>query len=194
MREESRKAILSTSAALFAQKGFFNVRISDIARQAQMSPGNIYWYFTSKEEILKAILLGYFDAFETMLVQSEQEPGTPPERLLRLIDSQIDLLRDYGEYVNVFMSILGHGGPDFLKSIGIDTVEIGFRYHQHLRRILEAAIQNDFLLDQDPDMLAVLFFSFFNGLLITYGAEWQRVSPDQITQAVLRLLGAKKGS
>lgn len=189
MRTESRRKILATATTLFSHQGYFNVRISDIAGQSGMSPGNIYWYFSSKEEILAAIVNGYFDAFEQMLIQAEIAPVNAPGKLMRLVENQIALLDSHGEHVDIYMSILGHGGANFLKSLGIDAEETGRRFHQHLHTILEGAIQEGVIPAQEPFALAALFFSFFNGLLITYGPGWKRFPPNLLAEAALRLLG-----
>ena len=55
MRAHSQAQILAAARQLFATQGYFNCRVSEIAREASMSPGNVYWYFSSKEEVLKAV-------------------------------------------------------------------------------------------------------------------------------------------
>jgi AcrR family transcriptional regulator len=194
MRAESRRKILSTASALFAQQGFFNVRIADVARQAGMSPGNIYWYFTSKEDILKAILADYFEAVEQMLVQADTFPGDARQKLFRLIELQLALFDEAGTSFAIYMSLLGHGGGAFVNTLGFDVVEIGGRYQGHLSRILESAIHEGVVLPQSPLILSVFFFSFFNGLLFTYGADWQKLPPQILTQAALRLLGYQENA
>jgi len=190
MREESRKKILSTAARLFSQQGFFTIRIAEIASEAGMSPGNIYWYFESKEEILKALLQSVFDRVEQILVEAETWPGSGLEKLNHLIDLELDYLQEHGDFFQIYMSILGHGGDAFLKDLGFDTVQIGLGYHQHLAKLLNEAIQDGAIPPLDPNVLSMFFFSIFNGMLVTYGQDWQQVPPAIIHQAVLRLLGA----
>jgi hypothetical protein len=43
--------------------------------------------------------------------------------------------------------------------------------------------------DIDPNFLAMFYFSFFNGLLLTYREDWTMLSPELIRQTVLRMLG-----
>ncbi len=189
MRTESRRKILATASELFAQKGYFNVRMAEIARQAGMSPGNIYWYFPSKEDVLKAILEDFFTTFEAALARSEITTGSALERLMLLIEGLIAILEQYGDRMAIFLSVLGHGGPELMKELGFDTLALGMRFHQHLQPVLLAAIQEGVLPPADPNVLAVFIFSFFNGLQITYGRDWQQIPPPVISQAVLRLLG-----
>ena len=192
MRAESRQEILSAAGALFAQKGFFNVRIADVARQAGMSPGNIYWHFSSKEEILKVIVGDFFEAYEQMLVEAEAFPADAGQKLRHLIELQLALFRELGANFTIYMSILGHGGGAFLKTLGFDTRKIGKRYQTHLKRILESAMTEGVIPPQSPLFLSVFLFSFFNGLILTYGADWHKVPAPLITQAALRLLGREE--
>jgi AcrR family transcriptional regulator len=189
MREESQKRILTNAARLFAQQGFFNIRIADIAKEAEMSPGNIYWYYSSKEEILKSLLQNFFDGMEQVLIRAETATGRGQEKLDTLIDLELAFLREHGSDLQIYMSILGHGGVPFIRELGLDTVQIGAGYHKRLANLLNQAIQEGILPAQDTLPLIMSFFAFFNGLLITYGQGWQEISPAFIHQAVLRLLG-----
>ena len=45
-------AILKAAEKIFAQKGFHEATISDIAKKAEVSEATIYDYFSSKEELL----------------------------------------------------------------------------------------------------------------------------------------------
>src|SRR5215510_2985858 len=44
--------VLKTSAAIFAEKGYHSTSIRDISRATQMSLSGLYYYFSSKEELL----------------------------------------------------------------------------------------------------------------------------------------------
>jgi AcrR family transcriptional regulator len=150
---------------------------------------NIYWYFSSKEEILATILKDYLDAYEQMLVQAETAPGNAIDKVMRLIENQISMLDLFEENVNIFISILGHGGSSFLEGLGVDPLAAGMRFHQYLHAILEEAMREGGIPAQEPGVLAACFFSFFNGLIITYRSGWKQIPAQLIGEAALRLLG-----
>ena len=52
----ARDALLLGAAKVFADKGFFGTRITDITKQAGVSAGSFYTYFESKEAILGAVM------------------------------------------------------------------------------------------------------------------------------------------
>jgi AcrR family transcriptional regulator len=54
--QRTEAAFLDAARQVFAEKGFFNAKISDIAHAAGRSPGSFYNYYDNKEEILEALL------------------------------------------------------------------------------------------------------------------------------------------
>ncbi len=47
--------IITAATKVFAKKGFFNARISDIAKEAKVADGTIYLYFNNKYDILVSV-------------------------------------------------------------------------------------------------------------------------------------------
>jgi len=54
--EDRREQIIGAAMRVFSQKGFTRATNKDVAREAGITPGLIYYYFESKEALLKAIL------------------------------------------------------------------------------------------------------------------------------------------
>jgi TetR/AcrR family fatty acid metabolism transcriptional regulator len=52
---DKRDRILEAAVKVFARKGYFAARISDIAKEAQVADGTIYLYFRSKEDLLVSL-------------------------------------------------------------------------------------------------------------------------------------------
>ena len=52
---DKREAILRSAIKVFAGKGYFNSKVSDIAGEAGIADGTVYLYFKSKDEILHSI-------------------------------------------------------------------------------------------------------------------------------------------
>src|SRR5437867_6284944 len=67
--DEKLRQILKTSAKIFAEKGFHRTSVRDIARATRMSLAGLYYYFTTKEELLYLI---QEHCFLTLLQRWEQ--------------------------------------------------------------------------------------------------------------------------
>ena len=71
--DEKLQHILKSSAKIFAEKGFHHTSVRDIARATKMSLSGLYYYFTTKEELLYLI---QERCFVTLLQRWEQAENT----------------------------------------------------------------------------------------------------------------------
>lgn len=54
-REQKKQQVLEAASLCFAKKGFHACTMQDICRQAGLSPGAVYGYFSSKEAIIQGM-------------------------------------------------------------------------------------------------------------------------------------------
>lgn len=66
---ETRKSILEAAMALFAERGYQQATTHQIARQAGVSVGALYRYFSDKEDILKEIYKQEVTALRTRILE-----------------------------------------------------------------------------------------------------------------------------
>jgi AcrR family transcriptional regulator len=78
-----REEILETARALFESEGIARVTTGRIVEVAGISPGNLYYWFANKTEIVRAL-------FEVWADDSDRapDPATPPQELLRALWQQ----------------------------------------------------------------------------------------------------------
>ena len=81
---EKYQRILDAAVAVFAEKGFFVSRVSDIADRADVADGTVYLYFKNKDEILASAINTAFDGFMSRARTELDRIESPSERLRRL--------------------------------------------------------------------------------------------------------------
>ena len=89
---EKYQRILDAAVAIFAEKGFFVSRISDIADRATVADGTVYLYFKNKDEILASAINTAFDAFMSRARTELEKLTSPTERLQRLAYLHLEAL------------------------------------------------------------------------------------------------------
>jgi TetR/AcrR family fatty acid metabolism transcriptional regulator len=95
---EKPQQIIDAAIRVFARDGYYNSRVSDIAREAGMASGTIYLYFRTKDDILVSL---FDQVMAEHLAAARQEvaglDGAPArlraiaERHLRLLGGNRDL-------------------------------------------------------------------------------------------------------
>ena len=74
---DKHSKIIRAATKVFAKKGFFNARISDIAKEAKVADGTIYLYFNNKFDILISVFeqeIGKLVDQVTGLIAKEDDP------------------------------------------------------------------------------------------------------------------------
>jgi len=82
-----RESILRAATRVFARNGYFNSKVADIARAAEVADGTVYLYFKSKEEILHSIFdqnMAEAIASGRVLIEKLQDPGEKLRRIAML--------------------------------------------------------------------------------------------------------------
>ncbi len=89
---EKYQRILDGAVAVFAERGFHNARVSDIADRAGVADGTVYLYFKNKEQILMAAIHTAFEAFMLRACTEIEGVPSPVEKLRRLAFLHLDAL------------------------------------------------------------------------------------------------------
>lgn len=81
----TRDHIIEAADQLFYRQGYEHTSFSDIADAVQISRGNFYYHFKSKDEILDAVIELRLANTRKMLEQWENEGAQPEERIRSFI-------------------------------------------------------------------------------------------------------------
>lgn len=78
-RNKTRESIIDTALALFNERGTKAVTTNHIAAAAGISPGNLYYHFRNKAEIIRAIFeqMDEYGLAEYQRINAAQGPGSP---------------------------------------------------------------------------------------------------------------------
>lgn len=130
---DKRTAILRAATRVFARNGYFNSKVADIARAADVADGTVYLYFKSKDEILHSI----FDQNMAEAIEAARElvktADDPREKLRRIACLHLERLGGDRDLAVVFQVEL-RGSTKFMQEFSA----AGFaQYLALLRQIFE---------------------------------------------------------
>ena len=93
-KAHTRRLIADAAARLFAERGYEQVAVSDVAREAEVSEQTVYNYFQTKEQLVTD-LHGHFEEELDRRIRT-RDPGTSPAAAIRerVLDA-VDGIRRY---------------------------------------------------------------------------------------------------
>ena len=106
----TRDKILNTALALFNEQGTGAVSTNHIAAATEISPGNLYYHFRNKEDIIRAL-------FERLFTEWDQAFQLPADRAPELADFEGLIVQNYQliwayRFAYREMTVLLHNDPD----------------------------------------------------------------------------------
>jgi len=90
--DTARTRILEAATAEFAARGYDGGRIEAIARRAGVNKALLYYYFPSKGELYRRLVLEHLEAAATVLEQAADSNAPPAEALERMILALFEVL------------------------------------------------------------------------------------------------------
>ena len=93
-KSDTKEKIVDVAIQLFSERGFSNVSTNHIASEMGISPGNLYYHFRNKEDILWQALGRFSDAMARLLGSPDEEI-IDAARLRRYLEEAIGVLNDY---------------------------------------------------------------------------------------------------
>ncbi len=121
--KQTRDQIVEAADDLFYQKGFERTSFTDIADAVDISRGNFYYHFKTKDEILKAVINLRMAKTQKMLTDWEAQSETPKERIkcfIHILVANWAKINLYGCPVGVLcteLSKLNHASHDQANEI-----------------------------------------------------------------------------
>ena len=90
--ELRKQQLLNAAAACFARRGFHQTTMQDICDEASLSPGAVYRYFRSKEEMIEAMCVRGHSEDSASIAKAMAQPDTLAiiDELLRVFFSETE--------------------------------------------------------------------------------------------------------
>ncbi len=90
-KEEAKSRILDAANKVFAERGYHEATMDDIARRLGVSKGAIYLYFSSKEDLFEAMCKTAPQAFKEILLSSFGNEANPIQSATQFFDKMLKL-------------------------------------------------------------------------------------------------------
>jgi AcrR family transcriptional regulator len=170
---------LAAAAGDFASS-WDDVRTDDIAAASGIPRATLYYYFSSKEEILGFLLERVLDDLETAVTDLDHEDQPVPERLRAVVRAQLAHLGDNPALAQLLTSNLGKASklPDLAAAI--DRA-----FHRPVRRLLSLGAANGELRPVDPDLAATALYGAVTVVGLRQLVVDGHLDADEVTQQLV---------
>lgn len=162
---DKRERILKGAIKVFARKGFYAARVSEIAKAAGVADGTIYLYFRNKEDVLVSVFEDRITQLVKVLREAVAEDAPFEHRFRRVVELQLGLLegqRDLAEVVTVNL----RQSPKMLKQYALPLFT---QYLEVIASLIADGQQRGAVrLDVNPRVIARSLWGALDGIAVTW--------------------------
>ena len=156
IREKSKEKIIYAAFELFSTMGYWGTSISKIAKEAGVSKGLMYNYFTSKEHLLKAVIGKIVNIIQDIFNFDEQT--LPEEKMLQFFKKLFDHIEKNGSLIRMMLKIgLQVGHFEFVNKT------MTSQYHIMIQKIEDNLADLNF---ENPKEEAILLGATIDGAIV----------------------------
>ena len=162
---QHRREILQAALDLFAERGYHNVSMHDIAERAEFGVGTLYNFFENKEDLYKALVMEHAERFHVTVREAIEEGRDEYEKVLNFIHAKGQVFMASTKAVRLYFAETR--GASFNIKAGLETKirEMYEQFLQKLAAVFASGIDKGIFRKEDPYYLAVALDSVTNAFL-----------------------------
>ncbi|MBD8028300.1 TetR/AcrR family transcriptional regulator [Ureibacillus sp. Re31] len=180
-----RRTIINESIDLFDKKGYSKTSIQDIVNSIGATKGTFYYYFNSKQELLRDIHLSYIqELLQEQEVILHDSNLTSKDKIRKLILLIIGKIRTHGKSARVFTREIRHLEEEHIQYV--NSIKREFRLN--FQKVLEDGVEKgEFRKDLRSDIVTFGILGMVNRSYNWYNPDGE-VSEEELVDIYMDII------
>lgn len=170
--DERREKILEVGIEEFSSKGYENANINIIAKNAGISVGLMYKYFSTKEDLFITCIQRGMSILDTILEDIMNSDDKLLKKAENVIRATCKHSKKNANYIKLYNEITSGKNPDLVNTLvnEIETVTS----KRYISSIAQAFAKGDVRDDLDPRLFAFFLDNLLTSLQFSFTCEYYR--------------------
>jgi len=170
-----RESIIQTALQLFSANGFHKTTIPDIATKLQMSVGNLYNYFSSKDILAQEIIKYTSEALGEKIREINMMDVSAKEKIHKIVEVYFTMAKEKPEMIEYFLRVYLSNREVFTE--GCEGMICVSGFITEIMIFFDDTVSSGELHDQDFFSAFGLFMGYLGGMVFLKG---ESVLPNDI--------------
>ena len=186
----TREQLLKKALNVFSKKGYVATTLEDIAREAEVTRGAIYWHFGSKADLYNTLIREYADRGNLIIQHAVAEGGTLLDILRRVFVEQLQAIEEDREMRALMeLALFKTGLVPELEEGRQQQIQSSVALIDMLSGIMKQGLDQGLLQSElDPKEMARAYLAFQNGLIHLWLAQPEQFSLKASAEAFADIL------
>jgi TetR/AcrR family acrAB operon transcriptional repressor len=177
----TRDKILLAALAIFARRGYSEASMDEIAREAGITKGALYWHFQDKQSLYGAVVDLVLKRQMEGISKPLAGPSSPEEKVEAVVRATIDFYRSNQQVVEFYSNMLFEGKLLTQMNLKKTMTKMYSSYRRELAGLLRESDLPEGLL---PEIAAALLVSCLDGIFIQWVLDPEAVDLDRLGEGI----------
>ena len=160
-----RGEILDTALKLFSEKGYHNVSMQQIAKQAEFGVGTIYKFFANKQDLYRILIMETAEKWQGAVIQVLDQEPNPFRAIKGYIAVQRQLFFDNLPVVRLYYSETKGACFNIRAGFDEDLLKLRDERIKKLASVFESGIKENLFRGLDPYHMALALHGIIDAFL-----------------------------
>ncbi len=160
-----RGEILEAALKLFSEKGYHNVSMHEIAREAEFGIGTLYKFFRNKEELYKALITQTAETWNQIFIQVLEHEQDPIQAIKNYLNVRRELFSDNLSLMRLYFAETRGASFNIKAGLDHDLLKLYGRLIDKLASVFEKGVNQNVFRAIDPQDMALALEGTINSFL-----------------------------
>jgi len=189
---ESRERILAAAVSVFALKGFQRASLDEIAAEAHLTKGAIYWHFRSKNDLFTSLLEYRFQqhtaplAEELALALAAPTIQARQQAIATMLRDMLNRFHDNAAWPRLYLEFVSQTRDAQIASSMAQLYDHArLLAKQMIERLVEAGITDP---DLDADTVSIFWCALIDGFMLAWVMKPETFADGQLVERTVAML------
>ena len=163
-----RRQMLAAALDLFAEKGYHNVSMHEIAKRAEFAIGTLYKFFKNKEDLYKSLMMEKAEEHHRVLMGVLSEKNDVMTVIDGYIAAKARLFADNLAALRLYFAETRGASFNIKAGLDQDIRKLYDKFILRLASVLETGIREKVFREMDPYHMAVALEGLTNAFLFCW--------------------------
>lgn len=180
MMSKTKRAIFEAAIKIFSTNGYDGATMDDMAQEAGVAKGTLYYHFKSKEEIFKYIITEGVEVIKEEIAETAEKEKDALSKLKALCRLQLNLVYEKRDFFKVIMSQLwGQEGRQ------LELRDIIDNYLYSIEKYIKQAMDAGVIKKGEPYFMAYIFFGLLCSAAVYELINKDKSNIDEVSESLM---------
>lgn len=179
---KTKNLIFESAIKIFSESGYRGATMDEIAVNAGLAKGTLYYNFASKEEIFNFIVEEGIQILQNQVIEVQDMNIGPIEKLIKICKIQLTFLYGYTNFFKVVMSQLW--GTENRQNELREKIK---KYINEIEINIKVAMDNGQIEKGDTELIAFQFFGSLCSSAIYESIHIEKIKLENIIDSTIKI-------